>query len=185
MPASLLYGAASEIQSLLVNRVDEGQKVVGIVVGTVGPSLREVVPYGVMAKDRPETVNGDTVFEIGSITKVFTSLILADMVVHDEVKLDTPVAALLPSSVKVPQRNGKQITLRDLAMHVSGLPRMPLGYKPPDLENPFVGFGSARSFTHFSPATTLTRDIGNAQYEYLQRIWEWGCWRTHLPVSRA
>src|SRR5690348_6124200 len=92
--ASLLYGAASEIQSLLVNRVDEGQKVVGIVVGTIATNLREVVPYGTMAKDRPGTVNGDTVFEIGSITKVFTALLLADMVVHNEVKLDTPVAKL-------------------------------------------------------------------------------------------
>src|SRR3954447_8021576 len=94
--ASLLFGAASEIQSLLVNRVDEGQKAVGIVVGTLGPNERGVVPYGTVTKGGAETVNGDTVFEIGSITKVFTSLILADMVVHDEVALDTPVAKLLP-----------------------------------------------------------------------------------------
>ena len=70
-------------------------------------------------------------------------LILADMVVHDEVKLDTPVAQLLPPTVKVPQRNGKQITLLDLAMHVSGLPRMPPDYKPADMENPFVGFDTS------------------------------------------
>jgi D-alanyl-D-alanine-carboxypeptidase/D-alanyl-D-alanine-endopeptidase len=159
-----LWGAASEIQSLLVNRVDEGQKVVGIVVATIGPNVREVVPYGTMAKERVDTVDGDTVFEIGSITKVFTSLILADMVLHDEVKLDTPVAALLPSSVKVPQRNGKQITLRDLAMHVSGLPRMPPAYKPADMENPFVGFGTAQLYGFLS-GYTLTREIG-AQYEY-------------------
>jgi D-alanyl-D-alanine-carboxypeptidase/D-alanyl-D-alanine-endopeptidase len=161
---SLLYGAASEIQSLLANRVDEGQKVVGIVVGTVGPDMREVIPYGTMARDRTDAVNGDTLFEIGSITKVFTALILADMVVHDEVKLDTPVASLLPSTVKVPRRNGRQITLRDLAMHLSGLPRMPTEYKPADMENPFVGFGKEQLY-QFLSGYTLTRDIGS-QYEY-------------------
>jgi CubicO group peptidase (beta-lactamase class C family) len=162
--ATVLFGAASEIQSLLVNRVDEGQKVVGIVVGTVSPNLREVIPYGTISRDRTDTVNGDTVFEIGSITKVFTSLILADMVVHDEVRLDTPVADLLPSSVKVPQRNGRKITLQDLAMHVSGLPRMPADYKPADLENPFFSFGTAQLYSFLS-GYTLTRDIGS-QYEY-------------------
>ncbi|HEY3838343.1 MAG TPA: serine hydrolase [Bryobacteraceae bacterium] len=161
---TVLFGAASEIQSLLANRVDEGQKVVGIVVGTVGPDSREVIPYGTMARDRTDPVNGDTLFEIGSITKVFTSLILADMVVHNEVKLDTPVAALLPKSVKVPRRDGKQITLLDLAMHLSGLPRMPPGFKPADMENPFVGFGTAQLY-EFLSGYTLTREIGS-QYEY-------------------
>jgi D-alanyl-D-alanine-carboxypeptidase/D-alanyl-D-alanine-endopeptidase len=162
--ASLLFGAASEIQSLLVNRVDEGQKAVGIVVGTLGPNERGVVPYGTVTKGGAETVNGDTVFEIGSITKVFTSLILADMVVHDEVALDTPVAKLLPSTVKVPQRNGKQITLVDLAMHLSGLPGMPPGYKPADMENPFAGFDTTQLYT-FLGGYSLKRDIGT-QYEY-------------------
>src|SRR5947209_3444673 len=110
--ASLLWGAASDIQSLLANRVDEGRQVVGMVVGTISPNVREVIPYGVMAKDKLDTVNGDTVFEIGSITKVFTALLLADMVVHNEVKLDTPVGVLLPPTVNMPRRNGKQITLQ-------------------------------------------------------------------------
>jgi D-alanyl-D-alanine-carboxypeptidase/D-alanyl-D-alanine-endopeptidase len=162
--ASLLFGAAGEIQSLLVNRVDESQKVVGIVVATISPTTREVIPYGTMAKGRPETVDGETIFEIGSITKVFTSLILADMVVHGEVRLDTPVGNLLPLSVKVPRHNGNPITLQDLAMHLSGLPGMPPGYRPADVENPFAGFDRARLYDFLS-GYTLPRDIGK-QYEY-------------------
>lgn len=161
---SLLHGAANDIRALLVNRVDEGKKAEGIVVATIGPGTREVVPYGVMAKDRPESVNGNTVFEIGSVTKVFTCVILADMVAHGEVKLETPVADLLPKTVRVPQRNGKQITLLDLAMHISGLPRMPPDYKPADLENPFAGFDTAQLYKFLS-SYTLPRDIG-AEYEY-------------------
>jgi D-alanyl-D-alanine-carboxypeptidase/D-alanyl-D-alanine-endopeptidase len=161
---SLLFGAASEVLNLLVNRVDEGKKAVGIVVATLSPELREVTPYGTMAKDRPDTVNGDSVFEIGSITKVFTSVILADMVVHGEVRLDTPVAQLLPSSVNVPRRDGKQITLLDLAMHISGLPRMPPDFKPADMENPFAGFDAPQLYAFLS-GYKLPREIG-AQYEY-------------------
>jgi CubicO group peptidase (beta-lactamase class C family) len=162
--ASLLYGAAGEVLELLVNRVDEGKKAVGIVVATLTPEARDVTPYGVMTKGSTAPVNGDTLFEIGSITKVFTSVILADMVVHGEVKLDTPVAELLPSAVRIPSRNGKQITLLDLAMHVSGLPRMPPEFKPADMENPFAAFDAPQLYGFLS-AYQLPRDIGS-QYEY-------------------
>lgn len=162
--ASFLYGASNEVLNLLINRVDEGKKVVGIVVATITPDLSEVTPYGVMSKDRPDPVNGDTVFEIGSITKVFTSVILADMVTHGEVKLDTPVAQLLPATVKLPQRDGKQITLLDLAMHLSGLPGMPPDFKPADLENPFAHFDAPQLYDFLS-GYQLTRDI-KSKYEY-------------------
>ncbi len=164
--ASLLYGAGSEVLDLLVNRVDEGKKAVGIVVATIGPPTCARSPplTARCRRVRPEPVNGDTVFEIGSITKVFTSVILADMVVHGEVKLDTPVAQLLPAGVRVPQRNGKPITLLDLAMHVSGLPLMPPDFKPADMENPFAGFGAPQLYAFLS-AYQLPRDP-KFQYEY-------------------
>ena len=73
--------------------------------------------------DDLRTLTGNTVFEIGSVTKVFTSLLLADMVQRDEVALADPVAQYLPSDVNVPQCAGQQITLVDLATHTSGLPR--------------------------------------------------------------
>lgn len=51
-------------------------------------------------------MNGDTVFEIGSITKTFTTLLLQDMIERGEMKLKDPVAKYLPPS----SRNGRQIT---------------------------------------------------------------------------
>lgn len=66
-----------------------------------------------------------TLFEIGSITKVFTGLLLADAVVRREVALETPLQDLLPASVRVPSRDGSPILLRHLATHTSGLPRSP------------------------------------------------------------
>src|SRR6266498_4146609 len=82
----------------------------GIVVGLLDANGgRRVVAVGVPA---------DRVFEIGSITKVFTSSILATMVADGSVRLDDPVAKLLPASVLVPARNGHQITLLDLTTQV-------------------------------------------------------------------
>jgi CubicO group peptidase (beta-lactamase class C family) len=68
------------------------------------------------------------VFEIASVTKVFTTLLLADIAQRGEVALGDPLAAYLPANVRVPQRRGRQITLVDLATHTSGLPP-----QPPDL----------------------------------------------------
>jgi len=117
-----------------------------------------------MAKGDNRPVNGDTVFEIGSITKVFTSLLLMDMVKKGEVALDDPVSKFLPSTVKVPERNGRKITLQDLSTQSSGLPRMPSNFAPKDPTNPYADY-SVDQFYQFLSGYQLTRDIGE-KYEY-------------------
>lgn len=77
--------------------------------------------------DGEGTPDARTIFEIGSITKVFTALALADMVVRGLVGLDDPVREHLPPSVRLPAREGREITLAQLATHTSGLPRLPAG----------------------------------------------------------
>ncbi len=114
-----------EFRSTVTRWVDGG-KAVGIVAGIVDEQGYRVFGHGKMVRGRPEQPDAESVFEIGSITKVFTSLLLADMVERGEVKLDDAVAQYLPSDVKVPERNGRQITLLHLSQHVSGLPRLPL-----------------------------------------------------------
>jgi CubicO group peptidase (beta-lactamase class C family) len=96
------------------------QKRDGIVAGVTGPQGRKVVTFG-----DPQVLNGDTVFEIGSITKVFTALLLCDMVRRNEVALSDPVSRYLPASTSVPRRSGRDISLADLATHTSGLPCLP------------------------------------------------------------
>jgi CubicO group peptidase (beta-lactamase class C family) len=71
-------------------------------------------------------LNARSLFEIGSITKTFTSLLLADGVVRGEWSLDTPVRDLLPVSSTVPSRGSVEITLEHLATHTSGLPNAPI-----------------------------------------------------------
>ena len=154
----------SEIRGILAKRIDEFHQSVGIVVGVIEPSGRRVVSYGALEKGDPRPLNGDTVFEIGSITKVFTSLLLSDMVQHGEVALSDPVQKYLPASVKMPQRNGRQITFVDLATHTSGLPRLPTNFKPKDPANPYADYTVADLY-EFLSSYELPRDIGS-QYEY-------------------
>src|SRR5262249_5931730 len=110
------------------------------------------------------TVNGDSVFEIGSVTKVFTAILLADMVERGEVSLNDPISKYLPESVKTPTRDGKEITLRDLSTQTSGLPRMPNNLSPKDAQNPYADYSVEQMYAFLSNYT-LTRDIG-AKYEY-------------------
>jgi len=133
-------------------------------VGVISPEGRRIIAQGHLDKDDARPLNGDTIFEIGSATKVFTSLLLADMVQRGEVALDDPVAKYLPPGVKMPERNGRSITLLDLATHTSGLPRLPTNMTPKDPANPYADY-SVEQLYQFLSAYQLTRDIGS-QYEY-------------------
>ncbi len=156
--------ADSDIRKMLVERIDTQKQGVGIVVGIVDAKGRRTVAYGSLAKDDKRPLNGDTVFEIGSTTKVFTSLILMDMVRRGEVSLDDPVAKYLPAEVKVPERAGRKITLRDLSTQTSGLPRMPDNFHPKDPGNPYADY-TVEQLYQFLSGYHLTRDIGE-KYEY-------------------
>ena len=164
--AAVLFGAQDlgELKGLLLNRTDENHKAVGIVVGLVDATGERFFAAGATAPGGNVAPDADTVFEIGSITKVFTSLILADMVGRGEVKLDDPVAKFLPASVKLPERDGKKITLIDLSNQVSGLPRMPDNFKPADMGDPYADYGPSQLY-EFLSRYQLTRAIGE-KYEY-------------------
>src|ERR1051325_10969913 len=79
-----------EIRRILIDRVDTQRQTLGIVVGVIDSKGQRIISYGALNQNDARQVNGDTVFEIGSITKVFTSLLLADMVQRGEVALDDP-----------------------------------------------------------------------------------------------
>jgi len=167
--ASFLHAAEnppsdSEIEVILRERIDTAKQGVGIVVGLVDEKGPRIIRYGKLSRGSVRTVDGDTVFEIGSATKVFTALLLADAVERGEMKLDDPISKYLPPAVKVPTRNGRQITLLDLATHTSGLPRLPDNFTPGDVNNPYADYTVAQMYAFLS-GYTLPRDIG-ATYEY-------------------
>ena len=101
----------------------DGEITSGIVVGVYDAGKREIYGFGKGPNGKPP--DGTTLFELGSVTKVYTSLLLADAVQRHEVTLDQPVSELLPPGVTVPTRDHRVITLKALALHTSGLPRVP------------------------------------------------------------
>src|SRR5579863_9251332 len=156
--------SADEIREILAKRVDQQKQAVGLVTGVIDPNGRRVVAYGNLAIRHPRTLDGDTIFEIGSITKVFTSLVLADMANRKEVTLDDAAAKYLPENVKMPERSGKSITLLDLSTHRSGLPPLPSNLKVKDPRNPYADYG-VDDLYQFLSGYTLPRDPGS-EFEY-------------------
>lgn len=154
----------AEIRAIIAERIDKQRQSVGIVVGVVEPAGRRVVAYGAPGGVNTRSLDGDTFFLVGSVTKIFTSLLLSDMAQKKEVKLEDPVQRLLPAGVQVPTRNGRAITLLDLATQTSGLPRLPPNFKPADPTNPYVDYTSSQLY-EFLKGYPLPRDPG-AQYEY-------------------
>jgi CubicO group peptidase (beta-lactamase class C family) len=151
----------AELQALLNKRAAQAGAGVAIVAGILDEKGRRMV---VGKGEQAGVVDGDTIFEIGSVTKVFTGLLLAVAVSRNEVKLDDSISKFLPASVNTPERNGRQITLLDLATHSSALSRLPDNMVPKDAENPYADYSVKQMYdflSDFKPA----RDIG-AEYEY-------------------
>jgi D-alanyl-D-alanine-carboxypeptidase/D-alanyl-D-alanine-endopeptidase len=154
----------SVVRGILRERVGAGQAE-GLVVGLLeADGTRRIVAYGRSDGPGHRPLDGATVFEIGSVTKVFTCSLLAEMAGRGEVRLDQPVAELLPRTVRVPARGDTVITLLDLATQHSGLPRLPTNLAPANPANPYADYTVERLYGFLS-GYTLPRAPG-ARYEY-------------------
>jgi D-alanyl-D-alanine-carboxypeptidase/D-alanyl-D-alanine-endopeptidase len=151
-----------DVRTMLRYLVEDGETP-GIVLGMLeADGTTRILSWGSGgANARP--LGPRSVFEIGSITKVFTGILLADMVERGEVSLSDPVSRYLPEGVRVPSRNGREITLLDLATHHSSLPRMP-GNLTVSASNPYPQYTFEEMYA-FLATHELRRDIG-AQFEY-------------------
>jgi len=109
----------------------------GVAIGVVEHGKRYLFTYG--------TAKENSIFEIGSISKTFTCLILSQMVEQGKVKFDTPVRELLPPGT-VAKPAGDEVTLLDIATQHSGLPRMPDNFKPADPSNPYADYAEANLY---------------------------------------
>jgi CubicO group peptidase (beta-lactamase class C family) len=133
----------ARLRGLLRERLEAGRGT-ALAAGIVGPGERIALGEGSLRKGAPGVVDGDTIFEIGSITKTFTALLLADLVRRGDASLDDPVAKHLPADFRIPSRGDRPITLIHLAQHRSGLPRMPANFFPADPANPYADYSTAR-----------------------------------------
>ncbi len=118
----------------------DGEIASGVVIGLYDAGHTEVYGFGTGPGGKPP--GAETLFEIGSVTKVYTSLLLADAIQRRELSIDSPVSELLPPGVTVPTRDKQVITLRHLVLHSSGLPRQPPAVAAhPEAQDPYAGYG--------------------------------------------
>jgi len=113
----------------------------GVTIGVVQHGVRRIFTYG--------PAKPDSVFEIGSISKTFTALILAQMIEQHKVRLDEPVRELLPPNT-VAKPTGSEITLLDLSDQHSGLPRMPDNFAPADPTNPYADYNAKLLYAYIA-----------------------------------
>ena len=146
-----------DVEQLIKRRVESGLNR-GIAVGIVDEQGTRVFFYG--DKGRGAPIDEHTLFEIGSISKVFTTTVLAEMALEGTVHLDDPIDTYLPITARAPQRNGKQITLRHLATHYSGLPRLPTNRDIVNRKDPYAGYKEF-DLLNFLSTYKLTVDPGS------------------------
>ena len=155
---------SNEVKENIRERIKNGESV-GLVVGFIdAQGKKEYFCHGTSTKNGDKPVDENSVYEIGSISKVFTCIVLADMVLNGELSLDDPAETYLPETVKMPSRKGNKITLAHLATNSSALPRMPYNFRPKDLSNPYADY-TVENMYDFLSAYTLQRD-GGETYEY-------------------
>ena len=147
-----------QIDRLVTPYVDN-EMVVGMTIGVVHQGKSSVFNYGRLSADDSRQPDGDTIYEIGSVSKVFTAVLLADAVSQGRVKLDQPAGELLPSGVTMPSHDKRAITLQDLSTHVSGLPRLPDNLKMEYAENPFAAY-TVKNMYAFLSDHNLSRSPG-------------------------
>jgi D-alanyl-D-alanine-carboxypeptidase/D-alanyl-D-alanine-endopeptidase len=127
----------------LVEPLTKDKAAVGLVVGLWLDGKPHVYGYGKVTTAVGEMEpDGDTLFEIGSITKALTGVLLADAVARKELALDDPANKHLPSDLQIKPKSDQTVTLLHLATHRSGLPVQPpfVGLLARNKANPYADF---------------------------------------------
>jgi serine-type D-Ala-D-Ala carboxypeptidase/endopeptidase len=123
-PAQDLAPAVAETVKPFLDK----HKHASVAVGIITPEGKRTFGFGTVKRDGKEQQPDEhTLYEIGSITKVVTGTLLAQLVLEKKLKLDDPVQPLLPAEWKLPRRDDRDITFLQLATHTSSLPVQPPG----------------------------------------------------------
>jgi D-alanyl-D-alanine-carboxypeptidase/D-alanyl-D-alanine-endopeptidase len=132
----------------------DGQWCQGMVVALVriddtGKPQTQFIRYGRTSADDVAPPDESSLFEIGSITKAFTGVLLAVADARGEVALDDPVQKHLPNAVKMPHFGDDQVTLLHLATHRSGIPTLPANFDPAG-DNPYADYTAERLYAYLN-----------------------------------
>lgn len=147
-----------------INKRIENKIITGIVIGVITPEGTSYYSQGVKSLETKEPIDEHTVFEIGSITKTFTGILLANEVIKGELSLDDSLQEFLPEGISAPTRKGESIKLVHLANHSSALPRIPTNLVPNENANRYGNYTRDQLY-ELIDSYEISRDIG-VKFEY-------------------
>ena len=165
-PEPVFDNLLDEVHYLIESRFTSG----GVAVGIIDHGDETTIFHGTRSSDTSAPPDENTVYEMGSVTKVFTGTLLADAVLADSVGLHDAIQDHMPAdSVTVPTYAGTEISLWHLVTHTSALPRnfsdaYPLPAGTPDYD-PFALITGADIYDYLSHYVTLAYRPGT-QYAY-------------------
>jgi serine-type D-Ala-D-Ala carboxypeptidase/endopeptidase len=190
-PAAATHLALDDgaVRALFVHRVDAEQRAPGMVVGIIDGRGARILTHGMASPASATPVKADTLFEIGSITKPLTATVLARLAARGVLRLDDPVARWLPELAPAPDGIGS-ITLRQLASHTSGLPRLPttLGFFLQMLRDPADPYARytrddlLADLTKMAPTTPGAFAYSNLGYALLGLVLERATGRSYAQL---
>ena len=143
----------------------DANKFRGISIGVVLKDQIRFYNFGNVAEDGDQPTN-QTLYEIGSISKVFTSVLLADAVVQQQLKLDTTIGSVADGLEKS-SPDIAAVTLQQLSNHVSGLPRLPGNLSPTNANDPYADYDRERLLTYLGDTVLLHEPGTHHQYSNL------------------
>ena len=155
------FQLSDTVKEAIRENVDNG-KHQALFVGMIDENGIQQYYYGHTSSGE-DTIDENTIFEIGSVSKVFTALLLADMIEKGEVNLNDPIDIHLPEDVSTPSKNERKITLLDLITHTSGLPRWPDGFPILDMNEQYEY--DREELYDYLAKVELTKEIGS-EYSY-------------------
>ncbi len=169
--AQALPATEAGMKQLLGERIDRYKKGVGMAAFVADASGVRVAVHGRHSAESAGLVSPNTLFEVGSVTKTFTALLLADMVLKGELKLIDPVEKWLPDGILLRDKTGAPIQLLDLATHRSGLPRLPSGFAPSNQADPYVDYRETELLRYLrswaaDPAVREAAPLRGEKHEY-------------------
>lgn len=109
----------------LVKQFAANTSMVGCAVGVISGGSSAVYGYGERVKNAKKTPDQNTIFEIGSVTKTFTALLLAEAVAQKRISADADIRPYLKDVYPNLVNDGEPIRFCHLVNHTSGLPRLP------------------------------------------------------------
>ena len=170
-PARTQDSPAGALAERLAPLLDAAPEATGTALAAVRAGRRLLLCGGETARAGGRPVDADTRFEIGSVSKTFTALLLAEAVVRGEVRYDDPIAWYLPAGSAPAHRSGEPITLLHLATHTAGLPRLPSGFLATALPawwtTPYAGYSEARLLGSLGSTRVRARPGSRMRYSNL------------------